>query len=215
MSSCFDSNCTACSRLGEFLYELRQQYPDYHNHPVAPFGVASAHLLIVGLAPGMHGANASGRPFIGDQSGVLLYKTLHQFGFASSAESTSPNSEIALIDCRITNAVKCLPPQNKPTTVEIKNCSHFLAAELDALPEGAVVIALGLVAHDAILRALQLPKREYVFSHAAQHGLGRGITLMDSYHCSRYNTQTKRLTPEMFAAVFAQARGILDDHHSE
>ena len=209
MSCCFESHCKACPRLSQFLTELRQQYPDYHNQPVAPFGDQAARLLVVGLAPGMHGANASGKPFIGDDSGGLLYQTLYQFSFANKAQAQADDPHFKLSDCRITNAVKCLPPQNKPTAAEVKQCNAFLAAEIASLPEGAVMVALGVVAHDAILRALALKKKEYRFAHNAQHALSRGITLIDSYHCSRYNTQTKRLTPEMFAAVFAQARALL------
>jgi len=210
MSGCsFDVNCVACPRLSQFLADLRIQYPDYHNLPVAPFGADQAHLLVVGLAPGMHGANASARAFTGDDSGVMLYETLHKYGFASKPVSVSADDDLELIDCCITNAVKCLPPQNKPVTAEVKACNHFLVNEINGLPSGAVLVALGSIAHDAILRARQLKKKEYKFAHHARHDLGNGLTLIDSYHCSRYNTQTKRLTTAMFEAVFATAREIL------
>ncbi len=202
----FDIHCTACPRLSDYLVELRQQYPDYYNLPVAPFGVKKSRLLVVGLAPGMHGANASSRPFTGDQSGVLLYETLYKFGFASRPKSESAKDGLKLIQCVITNAVKCLPPQNKPTTAEIKQCNHYLLNEIKQLPKGAVVVALGSIAHEAILRALDLKKKEFKFAHGAEHDLKNELTLIDSYHCSRYNTQTKRLTVEMFEAVFKRAK---------
>lgn len=207
MSGCsFDIDCVACPRLSQFLADLRIEYPDYHNLPVASFGPDQPHLLVVGLAPGMHGANATARPFSGDQSGELLYETLYKYGFSSKPVSLSEDDGLVLIDCAITNAVKCLPPQNKPVTDEIKACNHFLATEINSLPHGAVLVALGSIAHDAILRALSLKKRDYKFAHHAQHEVGNGLTLIDSYHCSRYNTQTKRLTTAMFEAVFATVR---------
>jgi len=208
MNCCFDIDCVACPRLAQFLADLRQQYPHYHNRPVAAFGVEKPRLLVVGLAPGMHGANATSRPFTGDQSGLLLYKTLHRFGFASKPVSEAAD-DLELIDCSVTNAVKCLPPQNKPVAAEVKACSPFLAAEINCLPSGAVLIALGSIAHDAILRARALKKKDYKFAHNVQHDLGGGLMLIDSYHCSRYNLQTRRLTTEMFEAVFANARTLL------
>ncbi len=201
----FDVDCVTCPRLSQFLEDLREKHPDYHNLPVAPFGADKPHLLVVGLAPGMHGANASSRPFTGDASGVLLYETLYKYGFASKPVSKSVDDGLALIDCCITNTVKCLPPQNRPVAAEVNACSHFLRAEINNLPEGALLIALGSVAHDSIIRALKLKKRDFKFAHNALHDLGDGLRLIDSYHCSRYNTQTKRLTPEMFEAVFAKA----------
>ncbi len=206
---CFDIDCVACPRLSQFLTDLRGQYPHYHNRPVASFGVEQPHLLVVGLAPGMHGANATSRPFTGDHSGLLLYETLHRFGFASKPVSLSADDDLELIDCCITNAVKCLPPQNKPVAAEVKACNSFLATEINRLPTGAVVIALGSIAHDAILRARVLKKSHYKFVHNVQHDLGGGLRLIDSYHCSRYNIQTRRLTTEMFEAVFANARTLL------
>ncbi len=166
--------------------------------------------MIVGLAPGMHGANRSGRPFTGDFAGILLYQTLHKFGFASAPVSVHRDDGLKLIDCLITNAVKCLPPQNKPDTAEIKQCNHFLADELKALPKGAVVLALGGIAHQAVLLATGEKRASHPFAHAAQHTLGSGLKLVDSYHCSRYNTQTRRLTPAMFEDVFSAIRKHID-----
>lgn len=175
-----------------------------------PFGDRRARLLIVGLAPGMHGANASGRPFTGDYAGTLLYSTLHRYGFASRPESVSAGDGLRLKGARITNAVKCLPPENKPTTAEVVSCNAYLQAELAGLPAGAVVLALGGVAHNAVLRALGLRQSAHRFAHGAVHHLEGGPTLLDSYHCSRYNTQTGRLTEAMFHAVFEQARALLE-----
>jgi uracil-DNA glycosylase family 4 len=200
----FDPDCRACPRLARFLDEVRVQHPDYHARPVAPFGDPSPGLLIVGLAPGMHGANRSGRPFTGDHAGILLYQTLHQFGYASAAQSVSADDGLQLIGCRITNAVKCLPPANKPEPGEIRECNRFLAAELAGLPNRATILALGQIAHQAVLRALGLKLKDFPFSHASDYRLPDGRRLVSSYHCSRYNTQTRRLTPDMFAAVFSQ-----------
>ncbi|MEK6748152.1 MAG: uracil-DNA glycosylase [Pseudomonadota bacterium] len=197
----FNPNCTACPRLATFLREVRAEYPDYHARPVAPFGDAEPELLIVGLAPGLHGANATGRPFTGDFAGVLLYATLHEFGYASRPQSVARDDGLELRDCRITNAVKCVPPQNKPETSEIKTCNRFLRAELAGQAQGGVVLALGNIAHAAVLQASDLRPKDFKFGHAAIHQLPR-FTLVDSYHCSRYNTQTKRLTTPMFKDVF-------------
>lgn len=207
--SCFDSGCTRCPRLARFLSDVRAEYPGYYAKPVPPFGVGKARLLIVGLAPGMHGANATGRPFTGDYAGILLYKTLHRYGFASAPESRSADDKLKLINCRITNAVKCLPPANKPTGAEIRNCNIYLQSELLTLPADAVVLALGRIAHDAVVRATGGRPRDFVFGHGAQHDLENGGTLLDSYHCSRYNTQTRRLTEAMFARVIAQAAKLV------
>ncbi|MGH8415085.1 MAG: uracil-DNA glycosylase [Gammaproteobacteria bacterium] len=207
---CFNPRCTCCPRLAGFLADVRRKHPDYHARPVAPFGDAHARLLIVGLAPGLHGANATGRPFTGDHAGILLYRTLHKFGFASAPESRAADDALKLRDCRITNAVKCVPPQNKPSTIEIRTCNRYLRAELEELPFNAVILALGRVAHEAVLRALELKSRLFPFRHGAQHRLAGGHILLDSYHCSRYNTQTRRLTTAMFEAVLAVARTRLD-----
>jgi uracil-DNA glycosylase family 4 len=199
----YDPDCRRCPRLAEFRDEVKAQYPAYWCRPVPPFGDAAARLVIVGLAPGMHGANASGRPFTGDYAGILLYETLHDFGYATSAISRTAADPIELIDCRITNAVKCLPPENKPLPVEVANCNAYLAADLHTLRAGSAILALGRIAHDATLAALGLRRARHPFAHGAAHGLHDGITLFDSYHCSRYNTNTGRLTRAMFRAVFA------------
>lgn len=205
----YDPDCRACPRLAAFLDTVAERHPDYHCRPVAPFGDPRARLLIVGLAPGMHGANRTGRPFTGDHAGILLYATLHKFGFASQAEALDPGDGLRLIDCRITNAVKCLPPDNKPVGAEINTCNAYLAAELGTLRAGAVVLALGGIAHRAVVRALGLRQAAIRFAHEAQHELG-AMRLLDSYHCSRYNTNTGRLTAGMFESVFARARELLD-----
>jgi uracil-DNA glycosylase family 4 len=204
----FDRDCRACPRLAGFLDEVNARYPDYYCRPVPPFGDASARLLIVGLAPGMHGANRTGRPFTGDHAGILLYETLHRFGFSSKAESLSSDDGLRLLDCRITNAVKCLPPDNKPVGAEINTCNGFLANELDTLAPGSVVLALGGIAHRAVVKARGLRQATYKFAHSADHDLGN-FCMLDSYHCSRYNTNTGRLTPAMFEAVFERARELL------
>jgi uracil-DNA glycosylase len=201
--------CTACPRLATFLAGVRERHPEYHGRAVAPFGDPKARLIVVGLAPGMHGANRTGRPFTGDYAGLLLYDTLHRFGFATRAESTSRDDGLELLDCRITNAVKCLPPENKPEPAEIKTCNRYLAAELQAATECRVVLALGLVAHKAVLLAVGLPQSALTFAHGARHLLPDGRVLVDSYHCSRYNTQTRRLTAESFHDVFRTIRAEL------
>lgn len=206
----FDPDCRRCTRLSRFLDENKQDYPHYHARPVIPFGADDPALLIVGLAPGMHGANASGRPFTGDHAGILLYQTLFDYGFSTAPVSVSADDELELLDCRITNAVKCLPPQNKPTGEEVRTCNTFLQAELQALRPGACVLALGGVAHNAVVRAFTLRQKEYSFGHNSLHELPQGIWLLDSYHCSRYNTQTRRLTPPMFQAVFGRARALIE-----
>jgi len=201
----FDPACRRCPRLVRFLDEGRARHPDYHCAPVAPFGDERPKLLIVGLAPGFHGANATGRPFTGDHAGVLLYETLHAFGWSSAPSSVSRDDGLELHGCRITNAVKCVPPANKPTPTEVTTCNDFLRAELDALDPGTVVLALGAIAHAAVLRSRGLRAAAYRFGHAAEHRLPDDRQLIDSYHCSRYNTQTRRLTPEMFRAVVGRA----------
>lgn len=200
-------DCTQCPRLAGFLQAVRTQHPDYHARPVNAFGDANPKLLIVGLAPGMHGANRTGRPFTGDYAGILLYQTLHKYGFATHHESVSADDGLQLTGCRITNAVKCLPPENKPVPQEIKQCNQYLSVELNQFVQqgGVAVLALGTVAHQAVLLALRLKAKDYPFGHGRVHQLlpGNGVRLYDSYHCSRYNTQTKRLTAEMFEQVFA------------
>jgi uracil-DNA glycosylase family 4 len=198
----YDAACRRCARLARFLDQVRADHPTYWCKPVPPFGDPTARLAIVGLAPGMHGANASGRPFTGDFAGILLYETLHAYGYSTSPISRTRDDPVMLIDCRITNAVKCLPPDNKPTPEEAKTCNSYLAADLAAVPAGGAVLALGRIAHEATLRALGQSRASFPFAHGANHALARGIALFDSYHCSRYNTNTGRLTPEMFRAVF-------------
>ncbi|MCA1798914.1 MAG: uracil-DNA glycosylase [Xanthomonadaceae bacterium] len=204
----FDPACRRCPRLSTFLDEVRGEHPQYHCAPVAPFGDDTPRVLVVGLAPGKHGANASGRPFTGDHAGILLFDTLHRHGFASAPKSVGNDDGLTLPGCRITNAVKCLPPQNKPTPAEVRACNAFLSAEIAATPSVRVIIALGRVAHDATLLALSLKRGAYPFAHGAEHRLEGGRVLVDSYHCSRYNTQTKRLTREMFDKVFARAKAL-------
>ncbi len=201
----FDLGCEKCPRLSEHLRTIRHDRPGYHARPVPPFGAENPRILVVGLGPGMHGANRTGRPFTGDYAGILLYQTLHHFGFANLPQSLAADDDLRLTELRITNAVKCLPPANKPTTAEINTCNAFLATEIENLPRNTILFALGLVAHGAILRALGLRKSAFKFGHGAEHHLPDGRALIDSYHCSRYNTQTKRLTEEMFRAAFARA----------
>lgn len=204
-SNAFDAGCRRCPRLAGYLDEVRAEHPDYHAAPVAPFGDPDARLLIVGLAPGYHGANRTGRPFTGDYAGVLLYETLHGFGLASAPTSTAADDGLTLSGCRITNAVKCLPPANKPVGEEVRNCNRFLAAELSRLPDQAVVLALGKIAHDAVVRASGFKLNAWRFAHGMVHELPERPRLVDSYHCSRYNTQTRRLTAAMFETVVARA----------
>ena len=207
----FSTDCRRCSRLAHFLDGVRKEFPDYFARPVPPFGDAEAQLLIVGLAPGMHGANRSGRPFTGDYAGLLLYRTLHKFSFANRAQSMHVDDGLLLTGCRITNAVKCLPPENKPAADEVKRCNAYLAAELAVLPKGAAVLALGGIAHRAVLMATGGKATNYKFAHGAQLCLECGLTLFDSYHCSRYNTQTRRLTEPMFEQVFAAIGRFFQD----
>jgi len=206
----FEKDCRDCPRLANFLDDVNRRYPDYYCRPVPPFGASNARFLIVGLAPGMHGANRTGRPFTGDHAGILLYRMLHKYGFATHDHSVAADDDLQLVDCRITNAVKCLPPDNKPVGAEINTCNAFLANELRTLPRDSVVLALGGIAHRAIVKALGMRQMEYRFSHAAVHD-AEYFQLLDSYHCSRYNTNTRRLTESMFGAIFARARELLDN----
>ena len=199
----YDPDCRLCPRLATFLGEVKAAHPAYWCRPVAPFGPRTARCVIVGLAPGMHGANASGRPFTGDHAGIILYQTLYAHGFASQPQGAFVGDGLRLNDCRIVNAVKCLPPGNKPTPAEARTCNGYLAADLAQLPPGGAVVALGRIAHEATLRALGLRPAAHIFAHGAQHALDHGAVLFDSYHCSRYNTNTRRLTPAMFTAIFA------------
>ena len=210
-NSCFDLNCTRCKRLAQHLKNVRREFPLYHGKPVPPFGVANPQLLIVGLAPGMHGANATGRPFTGDFAGILLYKTLYAFGFSNQADAVSQKDGLVLKRCRITNAVKCLPPKNKPTGEEIVTCNTYLANELKKMKAGSAILVLGGIAHQSVLKAFDLKKSAYPFAHGKQHLLPNETTLFTSYHCSRYNTQTKRLTEKMFQQVFQKISNYLGD----
>lgn len=209
-TAAFTPDCVRCPRLAGFLREVRFKHPSYYARPVPSFGDPDARLLVVGLAPGLHGANASGRPFTGDHAGLLLYETLHAFGFSSRPLSQSASDGLMLDDCRITNAVRCVPPQNKPDGSEVRACNDYLRQELEMLPAGSVVLALGAIAHGATLRALGLRNAAFPFGHARRHALPDGRHLFDSFHCSRYNTQTRRLTPAMFRDVFAAIRNELD-----
>jgi uracil-DNA glycosylase len=198
----YDPSCRRCTRLARFLDEVRIAYPNYRCLPVPPFGDPAARLVIVGLAPGLHGANATGRPFTGDFAGILLYETLHAYGYASSPLSRTIEDPLTLADCRITNSVKCLPPQNKPMPDEVRMCNDYLAADLATTPRDGAILALGRIAHEAALVALGVRRSDHPFAHGARHALADGRVLFDSYHCSRYNTNTGRLTPAMFRAVF-------------
>jgi len=199
-------DCPLCPRLAAFRVAEREANPSWHNAPVPSFGALDARLLIVGLAPGLKGANRTGRPFTGDYAGVLLYGTLKKFGFATGEYAERAEDGLRLVDCRITNAVRCVPPQNKPETDEIRTCGAFLATELAAMPGLRIVVALGQIAHQATLAALKQKRSQFPFAHGAFHILPGGPALADSYHCSRYNTNTRVLTTEMFENVFAAVK---------
>ncbi len=203
------ADCPLCPRLVGFLAECRAREPDWFNGPVPSFGDAGARLLIVGLAPGMKGANRTGRPFTGDFAGDLLFRTLLKFALAEGTYRARPDDGLTLKDTLITNAVRCLPPGNKPVGAEIKACRGFLAGQIKALPDLRVILALGKIAHDSVLATLGHRLAHFRFAHQAQHAVGGGLTLVDSYHCSRYNTNTRRLTVEMFEAVFRDIKIIL------
>jgi uracil-DNA glycosylase family 4 len=203
-------DCPACPRLVAFRARNREAEPGWHNAPVPSFGPIDARLLVVGLAPGLKGANRTGRPFTGDYAGDLLYATLRQFGFATGDYGRSADDGFRLIDCRITNAVRCVPPENKPTPAEIAACRPFLSAEIAAMPRLGAILALGAIAHASVLRTLGERAAARPFKHGAVHPLANGIRLADSYHCSRYNTNTGRLTTAMFEAVVDQLRQLLN-----
>jgi uracil-DNA glycosylase family 4 len=205
----FDPGCRRCPRLAAFLDDVRRRFPSYHCRPVAPFGILRPRLFVVGLAPGLHGANRTARPFTGDHAGTLLYRTLHDAGFASGPQSVARGDGLKLVDCRISNAVKCLPPGNRPLPDEIRRCNGYLAGELAAVAPGGVVVALGAIAHVAVLRALCLTASKFRFAHGAEHDLPGHRFLLDSYHCSRLNTNTGRLTPGMFRRIFTRARHLI------
>jgi uracil-DNA glycosylase family 4 len=204
-TAAYDPHCTRCPRLAAFLARTRQHHPDYWARPVPSFGAARPRIVIVGLAPGLHGANRTGRPFTGDHAGLLLYQTLYAAGLANRPQSRSAGDRLRLIDVRILNSVKCVPPKNKPLPAEVRCCNDYLKAELRRLRSARVYLALGRVGHDALLMALGLPRAAYPFAHGREHALDATRWLIDSYHCSRYNTATRRLTAQMFEAVVARA----------
>ncbi len=208
--STFNVNCTDCPRLSKYLKKVRKKYPEYHGKPVCSFGSTHPQLLVVGLAPGLHGANATGRPFTGDHAGILLYQMLYKYGFSNNPISRNMNDNLKLKDSRITNAVRCLPPQNKPLGDEIDNCNHYLGEELENIKQEAIVLCLGRIAHRATFKALHIKQSDYPFKHGQFHRLDNGKIIVDSYHCSRYNTQTKRLTEAMFDDVFKNIKKQLE-----
>ncbi len=208
--STFNVNCTDCPRLSKYLKKVRKKYPEYHGKPVCSFGSTHPQLLVVGLAPGLHGANATGRPFTGDHAGILLYQMLYKYGFSNNPISRNMNDNLKLKDSRITNAVRCLPPQNKPLGDEIDNCNHYLGEELENVKKEAIVLCLGRIAHRATFKALHIKQSDYPFKHGQFHRLDNGKIIVDSYHCSRYNTQTKRLTEAMFDDVFKNIKKQLE-----
>jgi uracil-DNA glycosylase len=203
-----DRNCPLCPRLAAFREAARAREPQWFNSPVPSFGDPDGRLLIVGLAPGLQGANRTGRPFTGDYAGDLLYATLLEYGFASGVYQARPDDGLKLVDCRISNAVRCVPPQNKPLPAEINICRTFLSATIETMPQLRAIVALGRVAHDSMLKVLGLRAAAAPFGHGAIHPAG-ALTLYDSYHCSRYNTNTRVLTPVMFRSVFAKVRADL------
>lgn len=202
-------DCPLCPRLAQFRHANRAQFPDWFNGPVQNWGDASPRLVIIGLAPGLRGANRTGRPFTGDYAGDLLYATLLKFGLASGSYDQRPDDGLTLERTTIANAVRCVPPQNKPTGPEIATCRRFLNASLEAYGEARVYLALGRIAHDSLLTTLGLKKSRHAFGHGAEHALEGGRTLLDSYHCSRYNTNTGVLTTEMFERVIARAAELV------
>ena len=202
-------NCPRCPRLAAFRKQWRASEPTWFNAPVPSFGPVDARLLIVGLAPGLQGANRTGRPFTGDHAGLLLYETLKRYGFSRGTFDARPDDGLELIDCRITNAVRCVPPENKPTPAEINTCRDFLMPTISEMPKLRAVVALGKIAHDSVVAAFGAKKSAAAFKHGGKNALGN-LTLFSSYHCSRYNTNTGVLTPEMFRAVFANVWRYLD-----
>jgi uracil-DNA glycosylase family 4 len=204
-----DRDCPLCPRLAEFRATSRAKEPAWFNAPVPSFGDPNGRLLIVGLAPGLQGANRTGRPFTGDYAGDLLYATLLEYGFAEGRYQARPDDGLKLVDCRISNAVSCVPPQNKPLPAEINTCRQFLAANIAAMPNLRAIVPLGRIAHDTLLKTLKLRNAAAPFAHGAVHQVGP-LKVYDSYHCSRYNTNTGVLTPDMFRRVFAKVRADLD-----
>lgn len=205
------ADCTLCPRLVAFRQDNRATFPDFHNAPVPAFGDLSARLLVVGLAPGLKGANRTARPFTGDYAGDLLYPSLIEAGFMRGSYGARPDDGLEPVGCRITNAVRCVPPANKPTGAEAATCRPFLVAEIAAMPKLEALLALGRFAHEAVIRTFGLRQKDFTFAHGALHQLPDGLLLADSYHCSRYNVNTNRLTPEMFAEVLAALSARISD----
>ncbi|MGD9739594.1 MAG: uracil-DNA glycosylase [Bauldia sp.] len=205
-----DRDCPLCPRLVDFRLEQRRKEPTWHNAPVPTFGNNDARLLVVGLAPGLRGANRTGRPFTGDYAGELLYATLLKFGFATGVFQARPDDGLTLVDAAITNAVRCVPPENKPAPEEARTCRRFLVATIEAMPRLSAILTLGAIAHDNTLAALNVPRAEFKFAHGAEHRIGPLVTVFDSFHCSRLNTNTGRLTTAMFEAVVGNIRRHLD-----
>lgn len=202
-------NCQRCARLTDYRTEQKLRFPHYHCLPVAGIGPDDANLLIVGLAPGLHGANASGRPFTGDASGDMLFATLTRYGYATPEIKSTSIDKVQLVNCRITNAVKCVPPQNRPLGAEIRHCNDYLRQEISSLPAASVIIALGTIAHNSILKALGIQLSRMRFAHLAEHRIDENLILVDSYHCSRYNINTGRLNQAGFDAVFKRIQQLL------
>ncbi len=203
-----DKTCDLCPRLCDFHTQNRLKYPSFHNAPVPSFGGLDAEILVVGLAPGLKGANQTGRPFTGDYAGLILYQALLANGLAKGQYKERADDGLELVNCRITNAVRCVPPENKPEPSEIKQCNQFLKAEIAAMPNLKIILSLGLISHNAVLRALGQKLSSAKFSHGAVHKFGK-LTHVDSYHCSRYNINTGTLTPEMFDTVVKKITGLL------
>ena len=202
-------DCDLCPRLRQFILDQREKEPDWFNGAVPSFGDARAKLLVIGLAPGMTGANRTGRPFTGDWAGDLLYATLGKFGFTQGSYDRRPDDGLELVGAMITNAVRCVPPQTKPVGAEINQCRPFLKARIDALSQVKVLLCLGKISHDSTVRALGLRLKDHPFGHGSEYQVG-DLTLLSSYHCSRYNTNTRRLTEEMFENVFARAKTLIE-----
>ena len=205
-----NSDCQLCKRLADFRRENKKRIPDGFNGPVPGFGGGRTRLLVVGLAPGLNGANRTGRPFTGDYAGDLLYAALLRFGFARGLYEARADDSLELVDCSITNAVRCVPPHNKPVAAEINTCRTFLKTEIESYDSLQAILALGKISHDSLIRSFSLKLSDYKFAHGARHDVGRNIRLFDSYHCSRYNTNTRRLSEEMFMDIFDRIRRFLD-----
>ena len=202
-------DCDLCPRLRQYILDQREKQPDWYNGAVPSFGDEDARLLIIGLAPGVSGANRTGRPFTGDWAGDLLYATLKKYGFSEGTYDKRPDDGVRLTGAMVTNAVRCVPPQNKPIGAEINQCRPFLQSRIAALPNAKVLLCLGKISHDSTVRTLGAKLKDHPFAHASEYQIG-DLTLLSSYHCSRYNTNTRRLTPEMFEQVFARARALID-----